>query len=192
MIAGFDAIVLAGGRGRRFGGPAKPEYAVAGRRLLDIALAACAGARRVVVVGDVPVPDGVLLTREEPPFGGPVAGVAAGFEALESHAEWTLLLASDLPDAEAAVRVLLAAEPEPRHDGACLVDAAGRRQWLLGCYRTASLAARIADRGDSAALHQLLEPLPLLEVDRGASSVLDLDTPADAAAWAARLDGAGE
>ena len=93
MIAEFDAIVLAGGRGSRLGGVSKPGVTVGGRRLLDIALAAVASARQVVVVGDLPVPDGVRLTREDPPFGGPVAGVAAGFEFLPEHAPWTLLLA---------------------------------------------------------------------------------------------------
>ncbi len=188
MIADYDAIILAGGRGRRFGGPGKPEHALAGRRLLDIALAAAAGARRIVVVGDVAVPEGVLLTREEPPFGGPVAALCAGFAALPEHAAWTLLLASDLPDAEAAVRVLLRAEPGPDRAGACLVDDTGRRQWLLGCYRTSALADRIAGRGEATALHQLLGPLDLLDADAGAASVADVDTRADAAAWAARLD----
>ena len=76
MIGEFDAIVLAGGRGSRLGGIRKPELAVAGRRLVDVALAAVAAARRVVVVGDVEVPDGVALTREDPPYGGPVEAVA--------------------------------------------------------------------------------------------------------------------
>lgn len=189
MIDDYDAIILAGGRGRRFGGPDKPVYAVAGRRLLDIALAAAAGARRIVVVGDVGVPEGVLLTREEPPFGGPVAGVRAGLAALAGHEPWTLLLACDLPDAEAAVRVLLQTTPEPGHDGVCLLDADRRRQWLLGCYRTAALSAQLAGRSDAVALHQLLGPLDLLGADAGMASVADLDTRADAVAWAARYQG---
>lgn len=188
VIGDYDAIILAGGRGRRFGGPEKPEHVVGGRRLIDIALAAAVGARRIVVVGAASVPDGVLRTREEPPFGGPVAGVAAGFAALQGHAAWTLLLASDLPDAEAAVQVLLGTRAASGVEGACLVDRDGRRQWLIGCYRSEALAARLADRGDVTALHRLLGPLAPLGVDAGAADVTDLDTLAAAEAWAGRGD----
>ena len=75
-----DAIVLAGGTGRRLGGVLKPQVTVRGRRLLDHVLDATAQARRVVVVAPetVPVPDGVVRTLEDPPHGGPVAGIAAG------------------------------------------------------------------------------------------------------------------
>jgi len=111
VITGYDAIILAGGRGARLGAPSKPDLHVAGRRMLDIALAAAGSANRIVVVGDVDVPDHVLRTREEPVFGGPVAGLAAGLAALTSPAEWLLLLACDLPDAEAAVARLLTAGP---------------------------------------------------------------------------------
>ena len=190
MIGDFDAIVLAGGRGSRLGAPSKPDLLVGGRRLLDIALAAVAAARKVVVVGPVVVPDGVLRTREDPPFGGPVAGVDAGFTALPAHAPWTLLLACDLPGAELAVRQLLSAEPEPEHDGVCLLDAGGRRQWLLGCYRSPALAGRLGDRGvpPLTAMYRLLEPLNLLGVPAFAGCVDDVDTPADVAHWVATLE----
>lgn len=189
MIGEFDAIVLAGGRGSRLGAPSKPDLQIGGRRLLDIALAAVAAARQVVVVGPVDVPDGVIRIREDPPFGGPVAGVDAGFAALTGHAPWTLLLACDLPGAEAAVRRLLAAEPGAEHDGACLLDVGGRRQWLLGCYRSQALAGRLADRGDPplTAMYRLLEPLNLLGVAAPAGCVDDVDTPADVVRWLAAL-----
>ena len=187
MISEYDAIVLAGGRGSRLGGTRKPELEVAGRRLVDIALAAVSGARQRVVVGDAAVPDGVPVTREDPPYGGPVEAVAAGLAHLDSHAAWTVLLAGDLPGAEAAVARLLACDPEPSEDGVCLLDADGRLQWLLGCYRTAALLARLADRGDPpvTAMHRLLAPLRLRGVDPGGASVDDIDTPADAARWGA-------
>jgi molybdopterin-guanine dinucleotide biosynthesis protein A len=185
VIDGYDAVILAGGRGSRLGAASKPDLQLAGRRLLDIALAAARGASRIVVVGDADVPPGVLRTREEPAFGGPVAGLDAGLARLEDAADWILLLACDLPDAEAAVPRLLAATPRPEHDGACLLDADGRLQWLLGCYRTAALRARLADRGEPplTALYRLLGPLNLLGVDRGTASVDDLDTPEDAQRW---------
>lgn len=186
----YDAVVLAGGRGSRLGGVSKPDLEVDGRRLLDTALAAAAGAVRTVVVGDVDVPDGVLRTREDPPFGGPVAGLEAGCALLDlvsgpDRAPWTLVLASDLPDAEAAVAVLLAADPGG-HDGACLLDADDRLQWLLGCYRTDVLSDRLAARGGITAMYRLLEPLDLLGVAPGPARTTDLDTPEDVAAWTDR------
>src|SRR4029079_9730524 len=75
----FDAVVLAGGRGRRLGGPSKPEVVVGGRALLDHALAAVAAADRVVVVGPSGLArPGIPRVLEDPPDGGPVAGLAAG------------------------------------------------------------------------------------------------------------------
>ncbi|MBB2922821.1 NTP transferase domain-containing protein [Cellulomonas cellasea] len=85
----YDALVLAGGRARRLGGVSKPDVVVSGRRLLAHVLDAAeagpgGGARRIVVVapGSVAVPGGVLRTLEDPPDGGPVAGIAAGLAAL--------------------------------------------------------------------------------------------------------------
>ena len=183
-----DAVILAGGRGSRLGGVNKPELELGGRRLLDAALAAAAAARRVVVVGDVTVPDGVLRTREDPPYGGPVAALEAGCRLLDAapgRAPWTLVLASDLPDAEAAVTVLLAEDPGDA-DGLCLLDADLRLQWLLGVYRSAALAARLAGRGGITAMYRLLEPLALRGVDPRGASTDDLDTPEALAAWRER------
>jgi molybdopterin-guanine dinucleotide biosynthesis protein A len=148
VIGDFDAIVLDGGRGSRLGAPSKPEFVLGGRRLVDVAQSAVRSARRIVLVGPGPAPEGVLLTREDPPFGGPVEAVAAGFAALPVHAAWTVLLACDLPGAEAGVARLLSADPEPADDGVCLVGGDGRLQWLLGCYRSDALAQRLANRGD--------------------------------------------
>lgn len=186
MIGEFDAIVLAGGRGSRLGAPSKPEYVLGGRRLVDVALSAVSSARRIVLVGPGPAPDGVLLTREDPPFGGPVAAVAAGVAVLPDHAAWTVLLACDLPGAEEGVARLLSADPAPEDDGVCLVDDDGRLQWLLGCYRTEALARRLADRGDPplTAMYRLLEPLKLLGRSANSRITGDIDTPADAARWA--------
>lgn len=188
MIGEVDAIVLAGGRGSRLGAPSKPEFVLGGRRLVDVALSAVSAARRIVLVGPGPAPDGVALAREDPPFGGPVAAVAAGFEAIPDHAAWTVLLACDLPAAEAGVARLLAVEPAPEEDGVCLVDDGGRLQWLFGCYRTEALTRRLADRGEPplTAMYRLLEPLRLLGLSADSAITDDIDTPADAARWTHR------
>lgn len=84
---GFDAIVLAGGAGRRLAGAVKPEVRVGGVALVDRALGAVAGAGRVVLVAPPELARaGVLRTLEDPPLGGPVAGIRAGLTALAAPA----------------------------------------------------------------------------------------------------------
>lgn len=81
----FDAVVLAGGRSTRLDGRAKADLALDGARLVDRAVGAAvaAGARRTVVVGPEELEvAGAIATRERPPFGGPVAAIAAGLAAL--------------------------------------------------------------------------------------------------------------
>lgn len=185
----FDAVILAGGRGSRLGGLRKPELALDGRRLVDRAVAAASGAQRLVVVGDAEVPDGVPRTREDPPYGGPVAAVGAGIGFLDTHSPWTLVLASDLPEVEAAVHALLSVEPGDDEDGICLTGPDGRLQWLLGYYRTDALLDRLADRGDPplTAMHRLLAPLRLRGVATGPNLTADIDTPDDAGRWGIAL-----
>ena len=114
----YDAIVLAGGAGRRLGGVDKAALEVGGRTLLDRVLAALVDARRVVVVGPSrSLPPGVIVTSEQPPGGGPVAGLAAGLDLVE--APLVAVLACDLPFVTVdTLRTLLAALeptlPSPR------------------------------------------------------------------------------
>lgn len=80
-------IILAGGTARRMGGVSKPDVVVGGKTLLVRAIEeirAVAPAADIVVVAppQVAIPQGVARVLEDPPFGGPVAGVAAGFERL--------------------------------------------------------------------------------------------------------------
>ena len=109
MPEDFDAIILAGGRGSRLGGVSKADLIVGGVRLLDRVLGAVTDAASTVAVGRVEVPDGVLVTLEDPPGTGPAAGLVAGLDAIATPAPWTLILACDLPDAPAAVDALRAA-----------------------------------------------------------------------------------
>lgn len=195
----YDAIILAGGRGRRLGGVDKGALVVGGRSLLDTALAAARGARRIVVVGAGPVPAGVLLTREEPAFGGPAAGTVAGLRALRAaagadtaardsasasgeSATLVLLLACDLPGAIAAVDLLRRAvdDTEP-DDGWCLAEADGRLQWLCGLYRFEALQRAAAEIGDArdVSMGRLLRPLSLRGIPASPGLTGDVDTPAD-------------
>jgi molybdopterin-guanine dinucleotide biosynthesis protein A len=117
-VTGFAAIVLAGGRGRRLRGPDKPARAVAGRPMIQRVLDAVPDASPRVVVGLVTVglPSDVVLARESPPGGGPVAAAGAGMARLGTAAEHVALLAADLPlltpDSIRALRAALAAGTE--------------------------------------------------------------------------------
>ncbi|MHA7133833.1 molybdenum cofactor guanylyltransferase [Oerskovia turbata] len=209
----FDAVVLAGGRAQRLG-TSKPRLVVAGARLLDHVLAATRDARATVVVGPEDLAsDAYLLTREDPPFGGPVAGVAAGLAALPgAAAPWVLLLACDVPEAARAVPLLVAAASGPEGgpaadpaadpvtdeadeadaaDGVCLAHD-GRDQWLVGLYRRDALDAAVARlAGDPDGLHgasvrRLVSGLRLTRVADVDGLSTDVDTWQDAETYAFR------
>lgn len=131
---GWAAVVLTGGTASRMGGTDKAALTRRGRRLLDLALEAVAGASETVVVGpDSPTSRPVAFAREEPPGGGPLAGLSAGVAALSGDAASVVVLAVDMPHVTGATigRLLDAARGRP---GAWLVDGDGRRQ-LAGVVR---------------------------------------------------------
>lgn len=190
--ASFDAVVLAGGKGSRLGGVDKAELKVGGVRLLDRVLEATSGARTTVVVGPVTVPEGVLVTREDPPGTGPAAGIAAGLAAVAEPAEWTLLLACDLPGAPMAVHHLLdlLASGSATADAYCLAREPGKPEWLFGIYRTTALHAAVAAYGDPRdrsvrGMVGVLNPV-VVEADVE-NAARDLDTWNDHARWNAAI-----
>lgn len=181
-------MILTGGQGRRLGGRDKASLPVAGRPLLDRVLAACTGADRIVVAGPGPVPAGVLRVQEDPPGGGPVAGVVAALAEVTSP--WVLVLAVDQPDAARATPALLSAlADDPGGDLLCHRDASGHPQWLLGAYRTAALREVLAGLGSGhgVPVARVADGLRMIEVTDGGAHVGDVDTWADHAAWERRL-----
>ncbi|WP_346926366.1 NTP transferase domain-containing protein [uncultured Arthrobacter sp.] len=196
----FDAVILSGGRSSRLGGVPKSGLVHDGATLLEHALQAASGAAAVAVVGPDPgtLPEGVLSCREDPPFAGPAAAIAAGLSALERHrgadsshgtaSPFTLVLACDMPGAGAAVRALLdAAGGEPPDDGLMAVAADGRHQPLVGLYGTAALQRRVTEAGQRGALENasvfaLLASLEVREVNVPRGSTDDVDTWEDASA----------
>ncbi|SEE89707.1 NTP transferase domain-containing protein [Streptomyces sp. Ag109_O5-10] len=189
----YDAIVLAGGAARRLGGADKPAVRVGGRPLLDRVLAACAGARRTVVVAAPrPTSRAVHWTREEPPGGGPVAALDAGLRHIT--ADRAVVLSADLPFLEeAAVERLLAALHTTAADGALLTDADGRDQPLVAAYRTTALrhalSALAGDGGNGLTglpLRRLTAALNLTRVPDPLAS-FDCDTWDDIADARARI-----
>lgn len=187
----FDAVLLAGGRAARLGGIDKTALGAAGSTLLDRALDASAGARRTVVVGlrdGARAPADVVLVREDPPFGGPVSGLAAALDALPAGAPTTLVLACDLVRPAEAVAALRAGSAQvgssssAAADGWVAVDDDGRRQPLLALYRSAALRRAVASLGevDGASLRRLIAPLDIVEVPVPSALCADVDTPDDA------------
>lgn len=192
MTSAFDAVLLAGGRASRLGGVDKTAFTRAGATLLDQAIEAARGARTLVVVGPrdgVAVPAGAVVAREDPPWSGPVAALAAGLGVVEHPAPWTLVLACDLPRAPEAVRALLGVrpghDPDLSADGLVAVDDDGRRQPLLALYRTAAVHDRLASlRADGPleglSLRRLLAGLGVVEASVASELCADVDTPEDA------------
>ncbi|NJQ08101.1 NTP transferase domain-containing protein [Streptomyces lonarensis] len=200
--APFDAVVLAGGAGRRLGGADKAAVRVGGRTLLDRVLTACRAARTTVVVGPPrPTARPVRWAREEPPGGGPLAAVTAGLAALGHHpgappAPGTppvvAVLATDLPFltpelVSAAVGVPIGA------DAVVPVDGEGRDQTLAAGYRVAPLLAALAgiraEHGgpDGLPLRLLPAALRVHRLPTSTNGPADCDTWADIAAARARI-----
>jgi molybdopterin-guanine dinucleotide biosynthesis protein A len=136
----YAAIVLAGGEGSRMGGVLKPLLRVKGEPILARVLRALNDADRIVVVGPgelrAAMPPGAELTREDPPGGGPVRGLAAGF-ALCEGADDIAVVAADLPflsfQALAALRQLPTGT-------ALYVDDEGRWQSMVSLWRAPVLS----------------------------------------------------
>ena len=184
------AIILGGGRSARMGRD-KRALTVGGRSLLAIAVDACASRDAIVVVSpdlpdDVPA-DRVTRTLEDPPFGGPVAGIAAGMAALPPAVpgDEVLLLACDLPRVSEIVPVLDAIElaGPPGVDGICLFDAEGYPQYLAARYRRSALDARLTAVGETRGLpvRRLMAALDVRGL-AAAELTTDVDTPDEAAA----------
>jgi len=165
--AHFDAVVLAGGAARRLGGVDKPGLVVAGRTLFDRALAAVAGARRLVVVGpERPTAVPVRWAREDPPGGGPVAALAAALPLVGPGT--VVVLAADLPFIDAVTVARLVAAVGPMVDGAVLVDGENRDQRLVAAYRVGRLRRALAGHQVAgASLVAVLAPLRLGRVPAG-------------------------
>ncbi|MBB5804129.1 molybdopterin-guanine dinucleotide biosynthesis protein A [Saccharothrix ecbatanensis] len=175
-MASWAAVVLAGGRGSRLGGVDKASVVVAGRALLDHVLDAVASAEQTVVVGprkdDVP---GVTWAREDPPGGGPLAGLAAGLAHVD--AEVVVVLAVDQPGiTRSTVDRLLAAVGDT---GAVLVDDEGRHQWLTGAWRTEALRQALPADPRDVSMRSVLGPLAPVAVAARPGEAHDVDTPHD-------------
>jgi molybdenum cofactor guanylyltransferase len=179
----YTAVVLAGGRAARLGGQAKPQLVVGDRPMLATVLDAVADAAARIVVGPPqPVPADVVLVREQPPGGGPVAALRAGLA--EVRTDVVAVLAGDLPFLTSAL--ITGLRTRLTRDGALVLDEAGRDQLLLGVWRTAALRAAVADATGPTSLRKVFEPLAVRRlrpavVPGTPPPWTDCDTPAELA-----------
>jgi molybdopterin-guanine dinucleotide biosynthesis protein A len=162
--AQFDAVVLAGGSGRRMGGQDKAALELGGMNLLERVLSALRDARRTIVVGPRrSTSRTVIWTREDPAGTGPGAALGSGLEHVTS--ERVAVVAVDHPFIETAtVRALLEAIGE--HDGA-VVSVSGRPQHLVGIYRTVVLQKAFArmEATVGVAIRDVVEGLDLVTIE---------------------------
>ncbi|RCW45998.1 molybdopterin-guanine dinucleotide biosynthesis protein A [Halopolyspora algeriensis] len=182
MAEEFAAIILAGGRGSRLGGTDKAALRIEGRSLLERTLAAVESAEPVVVVGPPRVVSReVVWTHEDPPGGGPLAGLDAGLRAVPPAVEFVAVLAVDHPYLAPATlrRLVRAVVTESRGAGAVLTDTEGIPQWLLGVWRTGALRAGIPGQVGGGSVRSVLQPLEPVLVPGEGSEVSDVDTPRD-------------
>ncbi|TFV62817.1 molybdenum cofactor guanylyltransferase [Geodermatophilus sp. DF01-2] len=179
----YAAVVLAGGRAARMGGQAKPQLDVGGRTILAAVLAAVPDATPRIVVGPPqPAPPDVVVVREDPPRGGPVAAMRTGLAHIPT--EVVALLAGDLPFlTPGLVRAL---RERLTGDGVLVVDDTDRDQLLLGVWRTAALRAAVADVTGPTSVRRVLAPLAVRRLHPAVPPGqpppwTDCDTPADLA-----------
>lgn len=171
----------------------KPGISVAGRPIIARILDVVAGWPVVVVGSAEAVPTGVRVVTEQPPGGGPVAGLGAGWVALTdgtyaaelgpSGPDVVVVLAGDLPlltrgHVEGLARAVVEARPEQKV--AVSVSSDGPN-WLCAAWPAALFAERLSAVGGPAgvSVRRLLSGVPLLEIADRADVAVDVDTPED-------------
>lgn len=199
------AVVVAGGASRRLNHVPKASLSDGTSTLLDCALEAVAAASPRVVVGpeSLPLPTGVLRTREDPPFSGPAAAIHAGLECIAADCErsqaplpeWCLILGVDTPRIAPAVQQLLTAArgaeqaatatPSPT-DSEAPTDsessagfwgvAEGIYQPLVGIYRFEAIRSVFSTGTTDASVRSFLRRLSPVAVEMSAADTADVDT----------------
>lgn len=179
--AGFSGVILAGGTAARMDGVDKASVELGGRTLLEVALDAFLDADEVVVVGPetVRTTRPVTFVREDPPLGGPVAGLLTGVDALLRRPAWLGILAVDMPRVTPYTMRRLRDGAAGR-DGAFLVGPDGRRQLcgVLDAVRLADVRPGL-EQQHGMALHRLLAELDLADVKATGDEAVDIDSWAD-------------
>ena len=102
----WSALILTGGTSKRFGSD-KSEAIFNGKALIDFLISSLPADVAVVIVGPDrdEFPSTIQMIKEDPPGGGPVAGIAAGLPLIET--EYVAVLATDMPYSTGLVPLLL-------------------------------------------------------------------------------------
>jgi molybdenum cofactor guanylyltransferase len=172
------AVVLAGGTSRRFGSD-KLVAPFRGSTVLESVVGTLPGEWPVVVVG--PVRDcgrAVTWVREDPPGGGPLAGVGAGLTRVGTAL--VAVVAGDMPDAGSALVALVGAlrTAPPEVDGVVATDDDGVRNPLLAAYRASAVRGVLPTPAHDRPA-KLLLGLAHVDLVVHGSATRDVDTPAD-------------
>ena len=194
--ADVAAIVVGGGGGERLGGVSKPDLTLGGVRVIDrvcgVLLEACGAGCVAVVPPTVRVPEGVVRTLEDPPSGGPLAGIDAGLRALGVDDDVLVVVVSvDAPGVAGLLPALLGSPLGSDSEGRIAVggDPQPFDQYLMGVYRAGALR-RVLDEAVAAlgsvrgvGVRRVLRALTLQRVSVDADVCRDIDTPEDVAWW---------
>lgn len=186
-VDGLAVIVLAGGESRRFGSD-KLVAVLDGRTLLEHALDGIPAGTPIAVVGpERPLTRAVTFLREDPPGGGPAAGLITGLRwALDQHAAVIAILPGDAPAGGLAAMRLVDAlvNAGTGTDAVVAADAQGREQVLQLALRPVTaktlveLAGPGAGEGESVRrMLSRLEPHPH-RVELPDDLTSDIDTTA--------------
>ena len=198
------AVVVAGGASRRLNHVPKASLSDGTSTLLDCALEAVAAASPRVVVGpeSLPLPSGVLRTREDPPFSGPAAAIHAGLECIAADCErsqvplpgWCLILGVDTPRIAPAVQQLIAAARSAEQTAATPSTTGseapsdseasagfwgvseGIYQPLVGIYRFEAIRSVFSTGTTDASVRSFLRRLNPAAVEMSAADTADVDT----------------
>lgn len=178
------AVVLCGGRARRFGSD-KTRAQLHGRALLDHLLDALPPTWPVVCVGEPrPTRREVAWAREDPPGGGPNAAIAAALAEVDTAL--VVVLAGDMPWAGAVADRLaapLAGGADPGLGAVYARDGDRGVHPLLAAYRTSALRAALPDPPEGTAARAVQRRLRFAVLDVPDAG-RDVDTPDDLAAAA--------
>ena len=198
------AVVVAGGASRRLNHVPKASLSDGTSTLLDCALEAVAAASPRVVVGpeSLPLPTGVLRTREDPPFSGPAAAIHAGLECIAADCErlqtplpgWCLILGVDTPRIAPAVQQLLTAARGAEQTATTFSTTGseapsdseasegfwgvseGIYQPLVGIYRFEAIRSVFSTGTTDASVRSFLRRLSPVAVQMSAADTADVDT----------------
>lgn len=191
----LTAVLLAGGAGRRLGGADKARLRRDGSTLMQHWTEALAqrGVPTVVVGPEslrADLPAGTLLTREDPPLGGPAAAARAGVLALEEAGLLTerpgrvLLAAVDVVDPGPLLDWLLSQLDQAGHRAVIPQDGTGRLQLLASLIPEPPLRSRAhamdASQAEGRPLRILVEGIDAVHPRMPDGLGADVDTPEDA------------